>query len=169
MRRAIAAIDDCRGIATDTGIPWDVPTDRAYFRATTAGATVLMGSATYVELAEPMPGRRNLVATRRGVALRPGFETIADVAALLGVDATAATAPAGDNDDADIWVIGGAGIYAATLAWMDELYLTRIPGDYGCTKFFPPFDVDFALTHTAPADGAPGVAFEVWTRVTGRP
>jgi dihydrofolate reductase len=152
VRRAIAAIDDRRGIATDTGIPWDVPADRAYFRQQTAGATILMGRATYEEMATPMPGRRNLVATSRTAPLRAGFESVPDLTAVLA------------DPTADIWVIGGAVIYAETLPWMDALYLTRIPGDYACTKFFPPFVDGFALEQATSADGAPGVAFEVWTR-----
>jgi dihydrofolate reductase len=154
VRRAIAAIDDRRGIATDAGIPWDVPADRAYFRRMTVDSTVVMGSATYDEMAAPLPDRRNLVATSRPAPLRPGFERVTDLAARLS------TLPAAET----MWVIGGAGLYASTIGSMDELYLTRIPGDYGCTKFFPPFADDFVLERATPSEDAAGVTFEIWRR-----
>lgn len=157
MIRAIVAVDDRLGLATDSGIPWDVPADRAYFRQTTTSGLVLMGFTTYQEFDEPLPQRRNLVATHRDGALRPGFERVADLNPFLA----AHQAPDAD----DVWVIGGAGLYAATVARCDELYLTRVEGDFGCTKFFPPFTDDFTLAGSRPAqraDGVPAARFEIW-------
>ena len=102
MIRAIAAIDDRLGLSTDTGIPWSVPADVAHFRNATAGVDVLMGFATYTEFERPMPGRTNYVATRRGEALREGFLTVDDLDGFLT-----------GGHDGDLWIIGGAGLYAA--------------------------------------------------------
>jgi dihydrofolate reductase len=116
--RAIAAIDDKLGLSTDAGIPWHVQADIDYFRATTRAATVLMGSATYREFKAPMPDRVNCVATRSTAPLRDGFTPVGDVDAFL------------DGGIAgDLWVIGGASLFATTLHRMEELYLTRVEGD----------------------------------------
>jgi dihydrofolate reductase len=156
MIRAIAAIDDRLGLATDTGIPWNVPADVAHFRAMTASSNVLMGYATYAEFERPMPERINYVATRRGEALRPGFVAVDDVGSFLS-----------DGLVGDIWVIGGAMVYASTLPFVQELSLTRVQGDFGCTKFFPPFETSFRLATDAlprAADGVPAIRIQTWQR-----
>jgi dihydrofolate reductase len=156
--RAIAAVDDQLGLATDQGIPWSVPADVANFRATTAATDVLMGYATYAEYRQPMPDRTNYVATGRPELLRTGFTPVADAVAFLR-----------DRGADDIWVIGGASLFAATLSLTEEIHLTRIRGEYGCTKFFPPFETEFELlsAEDTPARGdTPAFTFQVWRRST---
>ncbi len=65
MIRAIGAIDDRLGLATDNGIPWHVPADVEHFRTSVASGDVLMGYATYEEFERPLPDCINFVATRR--------------------------------------------------------------------------------------------------------
>ncbi len=104
-------------IGRDGGLPWRLPEDLAHFRAVTAGATVVMGRRTWESIAprfRPLPGRRNLVLTRRTSWHAPGAETFADLAGAL-----AATT-------GDVWVIGGAGVYAEALAAADALGVTRL-------------------------------------------
>jgi dihydrofolate reductase len=154
--RAIAAIDDKLGLSTDAGIPWHIQADIDYFRATTRAATVLMGSATYREFKAPMPDRVNCVATRSTAPLRDGFSPVGDVDAFF--DAGIA---------GDLWVIGGASLFATTLHRMEELYLTRVEGDFHCTKFFPPFEDAFDLSTdraVAAEKGTPAVRFQTWRR-----
>jgi dihydrofolate reductase len=153
--RAIAAVDDRLGVGTDAGIPWSVPADVEHFHSATASTDVLMGYATYTEFAAPMEGRTNFVATRGG-ALRDGFEPVTDTVGFVE-----------GYGPADLWIIGGAALFSATLALTEELYLTRIAGDYACTKFFPPFEADFRLVsdQPTPADGdVPAFRFQVWRR-----
>jgi dihydrofolate reductase len=155
MIRAIAAVDDKRGIATDTGIPWKVPADVAHFRELTTGSNVLMGYATYAEFTSPMSGRVNYVATGRTESLRDGFLPISDLHLFLS------------DFEGDLWIIGGATLYATTLDVVQELALTRVVGDFGCTKFFPAFDTTFELvTDEAPppVDGVPAIRFQTWQR-----
>ena len=157
MIRAIAAVDDRLGIATDTGIPWKVPADVAHFRELTTGSNVLMGYATYAEFADPMPGRTNYVATGRHGDPEGGFSS-RQRSALLSVR----------RSMGDLWIIGGATLYATTLDVVQEIALTRVAGDFGCTKFFPPFDTTFRLTADdvpPPVEGVPAVRFQTWQRV----
>ena len=69
MIRLIAAIDSQRGIATDSGIPWKLPGDTAYFREKTANGLIVMGRATYDEFAAPLHGRENYVLSTTHDAL----------------------------------------------------------------------------------------------------
>ena len=134
MIRQIAAIDSQRGIATDTGIPWKLPGDSAYFREKTANGLIVMGRATYDEFAAPLHGRENYVLSHTSTPFRTGFQAIADLEQLRAA-----------HPHEDIWVIGGATVYRETIAEAGELLLTQVLKDFHCTKFFPPYEADFEL------------------------
>lgn len=135
MIRFIAAMDSKQGIANEHGIPWQgkVPTDVKQFRDKTIHGNVMMGSGWYKEQAKPLPERRNLVATSSPEPLRAGFEKVPDAREYL------------KNAKEDIWVGGGAALFASTLDLADELYLTQLQGDWQCTKFFPEYKDKFTM------------------------
>jgi dihydrofolate reductase len=96
------------------------------------------------------------VATNHAAKLRDGFLIADDVDAFLK-----------GGDASDIWVIGGATLFASTLDSLQELYLTRVSGDFHCTKFFPAFDPAFHLETDTPSpmvEGTPAIRFQVWSR-----
>lgn len=133
MIRAIAAIDDKRGLATDEGIPWDLPSDRAHERAMTKGGHMLMGYNTYLEFTEAPKDRKWLVVTDGTEPLREGFEPVTNLEEFM------------KNSPEDLWLFGGAGLFAQTIKYADELHITHVEGDFNCTKFFPEFEDDFTL------------------------
>nr|AIA10494.1 dihydrofolate reductase [uncultured bacterium] len=137
MIRAIAAIDEKRGLARDGDIPWKIPEDVKYYRDKTEHSTIIMGRDTYEGFAKPLVNRRNVVISRTLQTVREGFELVHDVDAFL-VQATE-----------DIWNIGGAGIFESTLGYCDELYLTHVAGDFNCDRFFPEYD-DYKLVTRSP-------------------
>lgn len=155
MIRLIAAIDSQRGIATDSGIPWTLPGDSAYFRQKTQTGAIVMGRATYDEFASPLHDSENFVLTTSPTPLRAGFRTIADLAQLRAI------LPRGD-----VWVIGGATVYREAIAHAVELLLTQVSGDFHCTKFFPPYADAFVLESKSDDHRENGVAyrFETWRR-----
>jgi dihydrofolate reductase len=156
MIRLIAAMDSKRGIATASGIPWKLPGDTAYFRQQTAQGLILMGRATYNEFAAPLHGRENFVLSTNPGPLRAGF------GAGGNLDQLRASHP-----DEDIWVIGGAAVYAATISQAQELLVTQVLGDFNCTKFFPNFTDAFRLTARGEEreDGGVSYRFETWQRL----
>jgi len=154
MIRFIAAIDSKLGLANNQGIPWQgkLPTDVAYFRDKTTGSTVLMGYGTYKEFKGPLPERINVVASSKMQPLIPGFKLTNDARKFLL------------EQSGDIWVIGGSGLFTQTLDLANELYLTRVEGDFGCTKFFPEFTSKFVITSSTKPITENGINlhFEVW-------
>jgi dihydrofolate reductase len=155
MIRLIAAIDSRRGIATDSGIPWKLPGDTAYFHEKTVTGLILMGWATYNEFAAPLHDRDNYVLTSDPGSLRTGFRPIGSLDQL-----------ATEHPDEDIWVIGGAKVYAETIGEAEELLLTQVVGDFHCTKFFPPYEAGFRLAARRDdrQDGGITYRFETWHR-----
>jgi len=154
MIRLIAAVDSKLGIANDNGIPWQgrIPTDVAYFRDNTIGGTILMGYGMYIEMSKPLAGRTNVVASHKVNSLLPGFQLTSDARKFLA------------DASIDIWVVGGAGLFAQTLDLADDLYLTRLESDFDCTKFFPEFMSKFELqSSTAPiTENGIDFHFEIW-------
>lgn len=155
MIRLIAAIDSRRGIATDSGIPWKLPGDTAYFHRQTATGLIVMGFATYSEFAAPLHGRENFVLSAKPGDLRTGFRAVGSLDELRAA-----------HPEEDIWVIGGATVYAETIAEATELLLTQVVGDFKCTKFFPPYRAAFRLSVEGDDHEEGGVAyrFETWRR-----
>ena len=97
-------------------IPWHVPGEQQIFRERTMGATVVMGRATWDSLPDrvrPLPGRRNVVLSRRPGWAEPGAEVFGSVDELLRVHH-------------DFWVMGGAAVYTALLPYARHIVRTRI-------------------------------------------
>ncbi len=155
MIRLIAAMDIRRGIANESGIPWNLPGDSAYFREMTRTGLIVMGRATYTEFAEPLHSRDNYVLTSRS-ELRDGFCPVPSLDELR----------AGHADE-DVWVIGGAAVYAETIQQAGELLLTQVLDDFHCTKFFPRYKSQFTLTAQSDdhQDGQVIYRFEKWQPV----
>jgi dihydrofolate reductase len=127
-----------RVIGDNGTLPWHLPEDLRLFRDLTRGATVVMGRTTWESLPDafrPLPGRTNVVLTRQSGWSAPGAQTASGVAATLALPG-------------DLWVIGGAQVYAAFAPFADEVVCTDI-------------DLDVAGDATAPALGP---AWEVTVR-----
>jgi dihydrofolate reductase len=156
--RLIAAIDAKQGVANDQGIPWQgqLPTDAAYYREQTSNGMIVMGYGTYKEFSKPLHDRANYVVARPNSGeLRAGFVGIGDMANFL------------DEHAADlVWVIGGAALFAETLANADQLYLTQLDRDFHCTKFFPEFSDAFELQSSDGPHVESDITFhfDVWRR-----
>ncbi|MBT9493780.1 MAG: dihydrofolate reductase [Paucibacter sp.] len=127
------------GVARDGAIGrgnqllWRLPADLARFKALTLGHAVIMGRKTWDSLPakfRPLPGRRNLVLTRKPGAC-DGAEQFDSLEAALA-------ACAGQER---VYVIGGAEIYALALPLAERLELTEIEQDYpDADSFFPAWD-----------------------------
>lgn len=117
----IAALAGDRVIGEASGrIPWDHPRDRAHFRARTAGHWLLVGRRTYAEM-EGWFGDRTPVVLTRDTAFRP-FSP----AHRLASSVPAALDFARASGVTELFVCGGATVYAATLPHADRLLLTRL-------------------------------------------
>jgi len=129
---AIAAMAENRAIGSGNALPWNLPDDMKWFRQSTRGKTLLMGRKTFESIGRPLPHRRTIVLTRAASAI-PGVDVCASLAGLEPLlHAQGAT---------ELWVCGGAEVYALTLPWWDELLLTRVKRSVAdADAFFPAFE-----------------------------
>jgi dihydrofolate reductase len=114
-------------IGASGGLPWHLPEDLAFFKRTTMGHPIVMGRRTWESIGRPLPGRRSIVVTRDRSFAAVGAEVVHSldeaIALCSGVD--------------EIFVIGGAQLYAEALPRADRLLLTEIHSDYEGDTFLP--------------------------------
>lgn len=152
----IAALDRNRAIGRDNAMPWHLPDDLKRFKALTLGKPVLMGRKTAESLGRALPGRRNLVLTRSGLAPFAGMEPVAS----LGE----ARAIAQADEAVELCIIGGGELYALALPFATRMHLTHVDTAIeGGDAFFPAFDADdwrVLARETHPMDAKHAFAFE---------
>jgi dihydrofolate reductase len=125
-----------RVIGRDNALPWRLPVDMQHFRALTTGHPVLMGRKTFESLGRPLPQRTNIViSSDRGYA-PPGCLVAHSLDEALEL-AVAQTPP----NDPEIFVIGGAQLYAQMLPRADRLYVTLVETEVEGDAWFPEFDL----------------------------
>jgi len=114
-------------IGRANGIPWRLSEDQARFKDLTLGHTVVMGRLTWESLpakVRPLPGRRNVVVTRQADFVADGATVVGsleDGLAALGQERSDPGAFTGD-----VWVIGGAQIYALALPLATHCEVTEV-------------------------------------------
>lgn len=131
MIRAILACDDHWGIGRDGDLPWPHNSDDLkWFKANTTDSTVVMGKATWDSLpVKPLPKRTNIVVTSSNSGVTGSFIYVSfDKAEKFIVDR---------NRTDNIWIIGGAKLVDGLLHIIDEIWLSRIDGNYNCDTVLP--------------------------------
>lgn len=129
----VAAVDERGGIGRDNRMPWHLSDDLKHFRRLTTGHHVLMGRKTYESAGKKMP-RRTLLVLSRNANFRP-----ADAHVVTSFDAAVELARAAG--ETELFVIGGAQVFAMALPLAQRLYLTRVHADADADVLFPPFDM----------------------------
>ncbi len=126
--KAIAAMAQNRVIGHGNKIPWHLPEDFKWFKQTTMGHTLLMGRKTFESIGRPLPGRTTLVLSRQSVSY-PGTTTITEWQHVPT-----------ELIQGDVFVAGGAEIYAQLLPHCRELFLTLVKQAPEGDVLFPPFE-----------------------------
>lgn len=156
----VAALAHRRVIGVANRLPWHLPEDLQRFKRLTMGAPVIMGRRTHESIGRPLPGRRNIVVTRQTQAAWPGCEVAHSLEEALTL--------AGDVPE--VFVIGGAELYAQALPRADRLYLTLIDADYEGDAFFPAFDhKEWREIGREPGVSASGLRYAFVTYVRAAP
>ncbi len=132
----IVAMASNRVIGRDNQLPWHLPGDLKYFKASTMGKPLLMGRKTFESIGRPLPGRPNLVLSTKPDFSAEGVETFSTIEAALA-RARQLAAEAGEEE---LMVIGGGQLYAALLPQAQRLYLTRVEADIEGDAWFPEVD-----------------------------
>ncbi len=124
-------------IGAHNGLPWHLPQDLAHFKRQTAGAPVMMGRKTWDSLPprfKPLPGRTNIVVTRQRDWNSQGAMAVDSLE--WGCALCAGMAPTPN----ELWVIGGAQLFAAAMPLATRAIVTELDRDYEGDVFAPKLD-----------------------------
>ncbi|MCX7261401.1 MAG: dihydrofolate reductase [Burkholderiales bacterium] len=147
-------------IGLNNQMPWHLPEDLAHFKRTTLGSPVLMGRKTWESIPakfRPLPDRANLVMTRQTDWHADGALVVHSLEE--GLTVALAHCPEGK----DLWVMGGADIYAQAAAIADEALVTEIEQDFEGDAYAPELDATWHETSRESHTAAFGLKFSFVT------
>ncbi|MCX7257119.1 MAG: dihydrofolate reductase [Polaromonas sp.] len=143
-------------IGKDGAMPWHLPEDLAHFKRLTQGWPVIMGRKTWDSLParfRPLPGRTNIVITRQPDWQQPGALTAANLADALALCA----------QSEEVWIIGGAQIYAQAEPLAGRIEVTEIAQDFEGDTFAPTLGPQWRETAREAHTAASGLKFSFIT------
>ena len=114
----VVAVAENGAIGRDGQLPWRLSADLQRFKALTMGHHLVLGRKTWESIGRPLPGREMIVVSRgrpelpEGVHLSSSVEQAVERARSYGED--------------ELFIAGGASIYAAALALTDRIYMTHV-------------------------------------------
>lgn len=149
MINIIVAVAKNGVIGDKNSLLWHIREDMVHFRTLTSGHPVIMGRKTYDSIGRPLPKRTNVVITRdtelqiEGCTMAHSLE---EAVALF-------------DPQEEIFIIGGAQIYAQALSLAHRIYLTVVERDYQGDTSFP--EIDYSVwRQTSREDFSRGETFE---------
>jgi dihydrofolate reductase len=107
-----------------------ISADLARLKRLTMGHHLVMGRRTYESIGRPLPGRTTIVLSRNPAYSATGCLVARDLEAAIGI--------ARQGGDDEVFVLGGAEVYAAALPLANRLYLTRVHASPEGDTRFPP-------------------------------
>jgi len=132
MLIGIIAISKNFAIGRGGKLPWHYSEDLQFFKRTTVGNVVVMGSTTWRSIGKALPERENIVLSRSNdLALPNGVLQMSSVDEVIEFD---------EQDGRDVFVIGGASIYHAFADVIDRWIVTEIPETIDDADTFMPRD-----------------------------
>ena len=115
----IVAVDRNGAIGKGGQLPWHYSADMKFFKEQTTGSACVMGYRTWLTLKRPLPGRLNIVLTRRTDAEpRESVVWLRDRQSALSLK---------DYLNCDIFIIGGAQVFREFLEDLDRWVVTEVP------------------------------------------
>jgi dihydrofolate reductase len=143
-------------IGKQNALPWHLPEDLAHFKRLTQGWPVIMGRKTWDSLPvrfRPLPGRSNVVVTRQSGWTAPGASVASSLENALALCSGAE----------QIWIIGGAQLYALAEPVAHRAEVTQIDQDFEGDAFAPVLGSAWVETARASHVSASGLPFSFIT------
>lgn len=129
MIALIAAYAKNQVIGNDGCIPWKIRGEQKRFKELTMGNVVIMGRRSYEEIGKPLPHRTTIVvSSTKEFALENCYtaRSLQEAIQLAG--------------NRDIFISGGARLYAEVLPVVEKMYITEIEKIVAGDTFFPDFN-----------------------------
>jgi dihydrofolate reductase len=122
----IAALDEQSGLGFNNQLLCHLPADLQHFKMLTMGKPIIMGYKTFESIGKPLPGRRNIVLSRRDLKIE-GAEVVNSLEKALRLS----------QESSEIMIIGGEQLFIQAMPLVSRLYITRIHHHFMADVFFP--------------------------------
>ncbi len=116
-------------IGLNNQLIWSLSKDLKRFRLLTSGHHVIMGRKTYESIGRALPNRTNIIVTRNSQFIASDCIIANSVKDAIDL--------ALNNQEEEVFIIGGAEIYNQLLSIADFIYLTLVDVDLSGDAFFP--------------------------------
>ena len=130
----IAAVDNNWAIGYQNSLLVRIPRDQQMFREMTEGKVIVVGSKTFETFPQkqPLKNRVNIILTRDAKYSVKGAVTVHSIEELME--------ELQKYDPKDIYVAGGASVYAQLLPHCDTAHITKIDYAYQADAYCPRLD-----------------------------
>ena len=129
----IVAMDENQAIGFNNDLPWRLRTDMQNFKRLTMGHHLILGRKTFESIGRPLPGRTMLVLSRNPDYEATGCQVIDSLECGLSI--------AREAGDEEVFIGGGAAVYAQAIQHATRIYLTRVHSTVPADTFFPTIDL----------------------------
>lgn len=139
----VVAASSNHAIGLNNQLLWHLPKDMRFFKNRTWAMPVIMGRKTFESLSgKALPGRMNIVLTRQQDWQATGVQVAKSLEEAYALAEGAAYK--------EVYIIGGADIYAQSLSQAQTVYLTRVEAVLEGDSFFPELVADWAMVEDYP-------------------
>lgn len=139
----VAAMDEDNGIGKGDTLPWNIPSELAYFKFLTSSSpngkrnAVIMGRKTWESIPlkyRPLKDRFNVVLTRHTDSLTETEGAVSFSSLNVALDFLFR-----NENVNNIFVIGGGELYREAVFHpaCSTIFLTTVKGNFNCDVFFP--------------------------------
>lgn len=129
MLKILVAFDENRVIGKNNTLIWHLPADLKRFKTLTTGHVIIMGRKTFESIGKPLPNRTTIVISRQADLQIEG--------AIIAHSVEEAILKAKSITREDIFIVGGAEIYALSLALADQILVTQLHDIFDGDAYFP--------------------------------
>jgi len=127
--KILVAFDENRVIGKNNTLIWHLPADLKRFKTLTTGHVIIMGRKTFESIGKPLPNRTTIVISRQADLQIEG--------AIIAHSVEEAILKAKSITREDIFIVGGAEIYALSLALADQILVTQLHDIFDGDAYFP--------------------------------
>ena len=127
----IAAASQNNALGKNNDLIWHLPKDFKRFKALTTGHHIIMGRKTFESFPKPLPNRTSIVISRQADLQIDG--------AIIAHSVEEAILKAKSITREDIYIVGGAEIYALSLPLADQILVTQLHDIFEGDAFFPDY------------------------------
>lgn len=129
MLKILVAFDENRVIGKNNTLIWHLPADLKRFKTLTTGHVIIMGRKTFESIGKPLPNRTSIVISRQADLQIDG--------AIIAHSIEEAILKAKSITREDIFIVGGAEIYALSLPLADQILVTQLHDIFEGDAYFP--------------------------------